>query len=71
MITDYQLHAFVDRQLSGSETGEILAEATRSPELAVRIAGLQQLKALLRHAYAAPSADSSPAKRRRLATQAD
>jgi hypothetical protein len=51
MITDFQLHAFIDRQLGSREEGEILREAARSPGLARRIADLQQLKQLVRRAY--------------------
>lgn len=51
MITDFQIHAFVDRELDSREQSEILCEAARSPELAMRIADLQQLKQLLKHAY--------------------
>jgi hypothetical protein len=51
MITDFHIHAFVDRELDSSEQSEILCEAASSPELAMRIADLQQLKHLLRHAY--------------------
>lgn len=51
MITDFQIHAYVDRELGNREQGEILCQAARDPELAMRIAELQQLKQLLRHAY--------------------
>lgn len=51
MTTDFQLHAFVDQQLTSREQCRILSEAARSPELARRIADLQQLKQLVRHAY--------------------
>lgn len=51
MITDFQIHAFVDRELDSREQSEVLCEAARSPELAMRIADLQQLKHLLKYAY--------------------
>jgi hypothetical protein len=51
MISDFQIHAFVDRELDSREQSEILCEAARSPELAMRIADLQQLKHLLKYAY--------------------
>lgn len=70
MITDLQLHAFVDRQLSSQEAGEILSEAARSPELAARIDALQQLKAMLHHAYSAPPVAGRDCGRR-LATHSD
>jgi anti-sigma factor RsiW len=54
MITDWQIHAYVDQQLDSREHSEILCAAARSPELAMRIAELQQLKQLLRHAYEKP-----------------
>lgn len=52
MITDMQLHAFVDRQLDSAEQARVLAEAARSPELAARLAELQRLKHLVECAYA-------------------
>ncbi len=62
MMTDFQLHAFVDHQLSGVEQSEILQEAAVSADLARRIATLQHLKELVRHAYQ----DAQPPDRRDL-----
>jgi len=59
VITEAEVHAFVDLQLGSREQGKILSEAARSPELASRIADLQQLKQLVRHAYQ-PIAPTEP-----------
>ncbi len=63
-ITEFQLHAFVDGQLRTEEQTDILSRAAADTELAQRIASLQHLKQLLRHAYG----EARPPERRRTRT---
>ncbi len=51
-VTEFQLNAFVDGQMSAEEQTDILSQAAADGDLARRIATLQHLKQLLRHAYA-------------------
>jgi len=65
MITDFELHAFVDDQLAGEERASVLEETARSAELAARLNELRNLKQLVQLAYrdtVAPDSgqDSSP-----------
>ena len=62
MITDYELHAFVDDQLACEERLHVLEAARESPLLAARLIELQRLKALLQFAYRAHADCSAPAR---------
>jgi anti-sigma factor RsiW len=51
MITDFELHAFVDDQLANEERASVLEETARSAELAARLNELRNLKQLVQLAY--------------------
>jgi anti-sigma factor RsiW len=54
MITDCELHAFVDGQLAGQERSHVLEASSKSPLLSRRLAELQRLKQLVQSAYREP-----------------
>lgn len=60
MITDFELHAFVDDQLSSRERRYVLEQIATSPALAGRLAELQRLKQLVRAAYQGNTKRSTP-----------
>jgi len=53
-ISDEELHAFIDGQLSIADQARVLSAIDRDPALQRRAAEFQQTKALLRHAYERP-----------------
>lgn len=53
-ITEEELNAFVDGQLSTADRARVLEAIHRDPALRRRVAEFQQTKALLRHAYERP-----------------
>jgi len=52
MITEFELHAFVDGELVGQEHAHVLEAAAQSTELHARLDQLRALKKLMRTAYA-------------------
>jgi anti-sigma factor RsiW len=68
MITDFELQALVDGQLSNKQRSDLLDEIRRSAELRARFEELQQLKQLIRQAYR-DDAPSPPAKPKRTANR--
>jgi anti-sigma factor RsiW len=60
MITDFELHAFVDDQLAGEERSHVLKEIRTSQRLASHLAELQRLKRLVRSAYPGHTECSAP-----------
>ena len=51
MITDFELHAFVDDQLAEEERAGVLEETATSTRLAARLNELRNLKQLVQLAY--------------------
>ncbi len=51
MITEFEIHAFVDNQLASQERARVLEEARKSELLAGHLGELQRLKQLMRRAY--------------------
>lgn len=55
-ITDQLLNAFIDNQLDAADRARVLQAIQTNPELATRLAQLQQVNALLTFAYQHPPA---------------
>lgn len=69
LITEQQLNAFVDNELDSSERARILQSTQNDPELAAKLAQMQQLNDLLQLAYQhPPTAVPHTSQQRPLAT---
>ena len=50
-FSDEFLNAFIDGELDQKETGLILDEIRRNPDLSARITDLQKIREMVRYAY--------------------
>lgn len=59
VLSDEELNAFVDNQLSAADQARVLAAIRRDPALQRRVADYEQTRHLLRHAYQRPPQPSA------------
>lgn len=52
MITEFELHAYIDGELAEEERNAVLEATSRSPALRARLNELRQLKEMVRTGYA-------------------